>query len=85
MQEVHRTLARQYGAELCYTPMLATLSKSNPKISRFIHSGVITDKNNQVRKDGRECTPVIWGQVYKASPCKMAVDDLSLKKMGFII
>ena len=34
-------------AHLFYKQMLATLSKSNPKISRFIHSGVITDKNNQ--------------------------------------
>ena len=30
-------------AHLFYKQMLATLSKSNQKISRFIHSGVITD------------------------------------------
>ena len=34
-------------AHLFHKQMLATLSKSNQKISRFIHSGVITDKNNQ--------------------------------------
>ena len=39
-------------AHLFHKQMLATLSKSNPKISRFIHSGVITDKNNQQLEDG---------------------------------
>ena len=39
-------------AHLFHKQMLATLSKSNQKISRFIHSGVITDKNNQQLEDG---------------------------------
>ena len=39
-------------AHLFHKQMLATLSKSNQKISRFIHSGVITDKNNQRLEDG---------------------------------